>query len=130
MDDRKIPSRGFQNVEHFFLSGGSKQDMESKAADAGIGNNLDAGQSDGPARTGQTNLNETEQHGSIPSRANEGIGSTVAKLEVLKRSCRGVALRTEGTNANNAWFRGAAAIIQEAISTLSEVISPAENNDS
>jgi hypothetical protein len=174
MEDKKIPSRGFQNVEHFFLSGSSK-DMESIAADAATGNNVDADHSGGLAKTGPASLNETEQHrmnsakldsvqssldgdktlypqkgdidtssnsphtrkkvdvldrGSQHRRANDCIGGTVAKLEVLKRSCRGVALQAEGTKANNVWFQGAAAIIQEAISTLSEVLNLSENNDS
>ena len=130
MDDRKIPSRGFQNVEHFFLSGSSKKDMESKAADASTGNNVDADHSDGLATIEPASRNETEQHRIISSRENGRICSTVAKLEVLKRSCRGVALQAEGTSVNNVWFQGAAAIIQEAISTLSEVVNPAGNNES
>ena len=130
MDDRKIPSRGFQNVEHFFLSGSSNKDMESKAADASTGNNVDADHSDGLATIEPASRKETEQHRMKPGRANDCIGSTVAKLEVLRRSCRGVALQAEGTSVNNVWFQGAADIIQEAISTLSEVINPAGNNDS
>lgn len=130
MEDRKIPSRGFQNVEHLFLSGSSKKNLESKAADASTENNLDGEQSEGLATIEPANFNETVQHRMKPSRANDCIGSTVAKLEVLKRSCRGVALQAEETSANSVWFHGAEAIIQEAISTLSEVMNPAENNDS
>jgi hypothetical protein len=228
MEDKKRPSRGFQKVEHFFLSGSSKVDRESKTADAITGKNVDVDHSDSLAAAEPVMLNETEKYrinpakldslqyppegysvesslgvyrlpdgdktryppkgvidilsnsphtpqistpqrginsdfenplqegtlfstplrginaakqiplrcsdvsdrGSKHRQANDCIGSTVAKLEVLKRSCQGVALQAERTSDNSAWFQGAAAIIQEAISTLSEVINPAGNNNS
>jgi hypothetical protein len=130
MEDKKIPARGFQNVEHYFLSSSSKVDMESKTVDDVTGKKADTDPTDGMASAEPAMLNETEKYRIKPNRANECIGSTVAKLEVLKISCHGVALQAERSRDNTAWFQGAAAIIQEAISTLSEAINPDANNDS
>ena len=130
MEEKKIPARGFQNIEHFFLSTGGERDNHSNTADAIAVKNVDTDHSDCMTAVDPAMLNKTEMYGIKHRRAHEGIGSTVAKLEVLKRSCQGVALQAERSCDNTVWFQGAAAIIQEAICTLSEVMKPVGNNDS
>ena len=129
MEDKKIPARGFQDVEHFFLSGSTNVDMDSKTVDAIVGKDVGADHSYGLAAAEPVVLAETEKYRIEQHRANACIGSTVAKLEVLKISCQGVAFQAERNSDSCAWFHGAAAIIQEAISTLSEVIHPVGNNE-
>jgi hypothetical protein len=58
------------------------------------------------------------------SQACDCIGSTVARLEILQRSCQGATLAEERPSDSTLWFRGAAAIIQEAMATLSAMIHP------
>ena len=130
MEEKKIPSRGFQNIEHFFLSTRGERDRDSTTADAITEKNVAKGHSDSLAAPGPTTPNDLEKYRTEYRKANECIGSTVAILEVLMRSCQGAVHQTEGTSDKSAWFQGAASLIQEAITTLSEVMNPVGNNKS
>jgi hypothetical protein len=58
------------------------------------------------------------------NQACDCIGSTVARLEILKKSCHGVTLAAERSRDGALWFQGAAAIIQDAMTSLSAMIPP------
>ena len=55
----------------------------------------------------------------------DGIENIVAKLFVLRDSCRGI-LHTEKSDSNQIWFQGAEAMLKEAVDELQSVLHSIE----
>ena len=119
MKDRKIPGRGFQDIEHFFLSTDGKGDGGPGSNDTVVEKQV------------ETDCSESlEKSGTQHRKTSETLDLTIAKLEVLKQACLGAAQRIDEKIDSRVWYQGAAAIVQEAISTLSETRNPSDSSGS
>jgi len=139
----KRPARGFEQVGHFFLSGSCAEGAEAgpaslmptprrqpgksvatESAKKPASNIESAGavRADSRGADASPLHRKAELHTDRLDQAYDCIGNTLARLEVLQRSCQGVSLVAEGPRDSTFWFRGAGTIIQEAMATLSEMI--------
>ena len=140
----KRSARGFDQVGHFFLSGDGSKRAEAPSASSftdppqptqtivppremGPAKNLESADAVPPVRR-IANVSPSQRNTEHPiTRLNQAcfhISSTVARLEILKRASQGAALAEECPSDRAVWLRGAAAIIQESMAILSEMIKP------
>jgi len=141
----KRSARGFEQVGHFFLSGSFAEGAEAgsaspmptprRQADSIVapesvknpaGNMKKAGAALRDIHSAEASPlhRNAELHINRFDQAYDCIGNTLARLEILQRSCQGVILVAETPDDRAFWFRGAGAIIREAMATLSEMLHP------
>jgi len=141
----KRSARGFEQVGHFFLSGSIAEGAEAGSASPVPTPRRQADSIVAPESV-KNPASNMETAGAVPvdirdaeasplhrnaelhinrhDQAYDCIGNTLARLEILRRSCQGADLAAEGPGESTVWFRGAGAIIREAMATLSEMLHP------
>jgi len=114
MNDKNDPPRSLEKICHYFLTG-------ETPADQGPG-----------APVGNAIINEATlvPSCSIHQLASEydRIESTVAQLYVLRDSCKGM-YYTQYPDNDIIWFKGAAAILQDAITNLIRTLRFIDDNN-
>jgi len=109
MNDENVAQRGLEKVSHFFLTG------------------------EAPAHQTQAiSAEKSTADEAVPTDTVEydRLENTVAQLYVLRDSCKGM-YYSPNPDRDIIWFKGAASILQDAITNLSKTLhSIAKNNKS
>ena len=104
MNDKNEPLRGLEKIYHFFLTEESPSNQNPGISD---GNNITKGTAH--------NLNNTIQQQTDEYTL---LKNTVAQLYVLRESCKGNFYHSQKSYEDIIWFKGAEAILQDAILNL------------
>ena len=115
MNDKNEPLRGLEKIYHFFLT----EEVPS---------NQNLGTQDGNSITKGTAHNLKS---SIQQQTDEYnlLKNTVAQLYVLRESCKGNYFYTQKSYEDIIWFKGAEAILQDAIVNLIKTLQFIDTNN-
>ena len=114
MNDKNDPPRSLEKVCHFFLTGETPPDQGSEAPVCNSVINK-------TARVPSCNIHElTSEY--------DRIENTVAQLYVLRDSCKGM-YYTQYPDNDIIWFKGAAAILHDAITNLIRTLRFIDDNN-
>jgi hypothetical protein len=115
MNDKNEPQRGLEKIYHFFLTG----EAPSNQTPGTSGNNSFL---NGEARLLKSTIQQLDDEYSL-------LKNTVAQLYVLRESCKGNYHNTQKSYEDILWFKGAEAILQDAIVNLIKTLRFLDTNN-
>jgi hypothetical protein len=115
MNDKNEPLRGLEKIYHFFLTEEVPTNQNLGTQD---GNNI----TKGTAHNLKSSIQQQTDEYNL-------LKNTVAQLYVLRESCKGNYFYTQKSYEDIIWFKGAEAILQDAIVNLIKTLQFIDTNN-